>query len=53
MFVANTALSELNALCGKSWFFRDMGPNNKYGLIVNNASDEDLPVIVDYLRADG
>ena len=50
LFVANTAVAELNGLINRSYFFRDLGPNNKYVLIVNNASDDDIVAITRYLE---
>ena len=50
VFVASPAIAEVHALKDRAAFFRDLGPNNKYVLILNQTTEENVEEIEQYLR---
>ena len=50
MFVASTAVAEVKSIADRAFFFKDMGPDNHYLLVINQATPADAKGIEAYLK---
>lgn len=50
VFVASPAIAEIGGIIDRAFFFRDLGVNNHYVLIINQAKEEDARLIEEHLR---